>query len=404
MLSLSQSKYSSNLYVGFIAVAFAVGISQVVIAGEPRIDADFPGGNIVVEGLSDDAFTIHQDQRDTRDPWFYWYFRVRGAEGRRLTVHFSQGNVIGPRGPAFSRDSGQTWHWLEQGERSDSFIFAFAPDDLEVRFCFGTPYLESHLKDFLTARADHPHLAAEVLCQTKKARPVERLRVGRLQGDAPLRVLLTARHHACEMSANYVLEGTIDAILAETQEGAWLREQVEFWIVPFVDKDGVEDGDQGKLRQPHDPWLDYAGESIFPATAALRQQVPDWSRGRLRVALDLHSPSRLDERIYLAAGSTEQEPELKIFSQLLADRHQGAFVFDPRDNLSFGAGWNTQRTYGPLRSFSQWAETIPGVRLAATLEFPYAQVQGRAVTPERARQFGRELAHAIQEYLAQSAP
>jgi hypothetical protein len=38
---------------------------------------------------------------------------------------------------------------------------------------------------------------------------------------------------------------------------------VEFCIAPFMDKDGVEEGDQGKLRWPHDHWEDYAEGSRY---------------------------------------------------------------------------------------------------------------------------------------------
>lgn len=46
------------------------------------VDCDFPGGNIVVDGIKDDTVFLHQDVRDTQGDWFYWYFRVRGAAGR----------------------------------------------------------------------------------------------------------------------------------------------------------------------------------------------------------------------------------------------------------------------------------------------------------------------------------
>lgn len=367
---------------------------------QPVIDGQFPGGNVIVDGMDGDVIRLRQDQRDTEQPWFYWHFRVRGAAGRRLTFEFTQGPVIGLRGPAVSRDGGATWSWLGAGPRDDRFEFPFGPTEDEVRFCFAIPYLQRDWNKFLTTRASADALRSEPLCRSKQGAAVERLRLGRLDGQASHLVLLVARHHACESSTGFLLEGLIDAALADGDSGRWLRANVEFWIVPFVDKDGVENGDQGKLRLPHDPWLDYAGDSAYPAVAALRATVPAWSAGRLRLAVDLHAPSRRDERIYFAGPQTESHAaQLRQFSRLLKDALRGPLQFEPADNLPFGSGWNAPATYGRLKSFAQWAEELPGVRLATTLELPYAQVYGREATPDSARRFGADLAAAITSYL-----
>jgi hypothetical protein len=64
--------------------------------------------------------------------------------------------------------------------------------------------------------------------------------------------------------ASYSLEGLMEGILAGDDVGRWLAGHVEFLVVPFVDKDGVEEGDQGKNRRPHDHNRDYGpGVSIY---------------------------------------------------------------------------------------------------------------------------------------------
>ncbi len=63
-------------------------------AEDVQIDANFPSGNIVVEKIKEDVVTVHQDRRDTKEFWFYWCFRVRGAAGRTLTFNFTDGAPI----------------------------------------------------------------------------------------------------------------------------------------------------------------------------------------------------------------------------------------------------------------------------------------------------------------------
>lgn len=376
----------------------------------PLIDAGFPGGNIVVERIEGDAVYLHQDQRDTPGFWFYWHFRVRGAAGRTLTFHFTQGNVIGARGPAVGSDGGKSWSWLGmESVRGASFVYALGQDANDMRFCLAMPYLEANFNEFLNRCAGNPHLRVEPHSTTRKGRKTRRLRLGKLNGPPEHRILLTCRHHACEMMASWALEGILEAVLAETDDGRWLREHVELMAVPFMDKDGVEEGDQGKNRKPHDHNRDYLGESIYPSVAALRRVLPRWSGGRLRVALDMHCPwirgggdgPSSNQRIFFV-GNPDRETwqhQLRL-SRILEQVQTGPLRHSPRHNLPWGQKWNT--TEEP-KSCSRWTASLPGVQVGTTIEIPYADVAGEAVTPATARLLGHDLARAMRRYLEQHA-
>jgi len=404
---------------GVTAAPTIVGLGKVHAAEKsvteanaqpPRIDCDFPGGNVVLQRVEADQVYLHQDQRDTPGFWFYWYFRVRGAAGRTLTFHFTQGNVLGVRGPAVSTDGGKTWTWLgAESMKGDSFAYSFSPDAEEVRFCLAVPYLEANLCELLARHKDNPHLIVEHHSTTKKGRKMERLRLGKLDGQPQYRVLLTARHHCCEMMASWALEGLIDAVLADTPDGRWLRENVEFLVIPFMDKDGVEDGDQGKNRKPHDHNRDYVGESIYPSVAALKEFAPPWSQGKLRLAFDLHCPyirgggdgPSSNERIFFVGNpSQEMWERQQQFCRLLQEVQTGPLVYHPKNNLPWGQAWNTLQE---PRSCSRWTATLPGILVATTIEIPYANVAGTPVTAESARALGGDLARAIRRYLEEQA-
>lgn len=364
------------------------------------VDCDFPGGNIIVDGIKDDTVFLHQDVRDTQGDWFYWYFRVRGAAGRTLNFEFTKGNVIGVHGPAVSTDKGWTWSWLgEEAVEETTFRYTFPNDAEEVRFCFAMPYLERNLQRFIRYYDGNPNLKVDVLCKTRKGREVELLHLGRLDGECDHRVLLTCRHHACEMTASYTLEGIMESILADTKDGKWFREHVEFLVIPFVDKDGVEDGDQGKNRKPYDHNRDYKGESIYPSVKAIREFVPKWSEGKLKAALDLHCPyirGMHNEVIYMVGNSSktvwEQQRE---FGKILETVQTGPLVYQTKDDLPFGQGWNTKENYESGKSCSRWASELGGIQLVTSFEIPYANVSGHAVTSENARAFGHDLARAL---------
>ena len=367
--------------------------------GGSFIHADFPGGNIVIERVDGDDVYLRQDLRDTMGDWFFWYFAVRGAAGRDLRFHFAGENVFPPRGPAVSDDAGATWRWLGR-ERVEGGSFSYQVGHDDVRFSMTIPYLESNLHQFLARHAGSPHLGVGELCRSRKGRAVELLRLGRLDGMAEHRLFFTARHHACESVANYALEGAMDAILAETPEGRWFRANAECLVVPFVDKDGVEEGDQGKNRDPHDHNRDYMGKSIYPEVAAIRRLVPDWSGGRLRVAIDWHCPSIAREKTYLVGGPEPGNWEaIGRFSALLEAVQRGPLVYRREDNVPFGSvPWNSD----PLpSSCARWAAGLPAIRFGATLEVPYGKSHQAVVDAQSARAFGADLVRALRVFLTE---
>lgn len=379
--------------------------AEAITAGVVQVDAAFPGGNIVVERIETNAVFLHQDLRETEGNWFYWCFRVRGAAGRTLQFHFTRTDVLGARGPAWSTDGGRTWTWLGTNCISGrSFSHTFAASAVETFFSVGMTYTGQHWRDFLVRLGSRPALTNEILCRTARGREAEVVRFGKLGGVPAHRVALAARHHACEMMANYALEGIIEAVLADDTTGQWLRENVEFLAVPFMDKDGVEEGLQGKNRTPHDPNRDYLGESLYPTVAAVKQRLPVWADGRLRLALDLHCPSLKGagaERIHFVGGpDAVQWERAGRFCQTLARVQSGPLVYRPEHNIPHGKAWNT---LAEPKTFGRWAAGLPGIEFATTVELPYANALGQEVNATSARAFGRDLARAIREHLAVAA-
>ncbi len=415
--------HQTRLAVKHNAAGVEESITSVALIGRPLVDHDFPGGNIIVDRVEGPDLYMRPDLRDTPSYWFYWCFRIRGAQNQTLYFHFNENDpgriATGARGPAFSRDGGVTWEWLGTHPNEFPFPFAFGPDDTEVLFSSVIPYWESHLQQFLQKHEGSPHLQREVLTISRKGREVERLRLGRLDGNAAFRFFLTSGHHACEMMGMYMLEGVMEAILEDSEAGRWMRSHVEMLAVPFVDKDGVEDGDQGKSRAPYDHVGDYREDPLYPETAAIMDFVPGWAGENLELALDLHCP-------YLRGGYHEvlmtpvrlRGPEeewllVEEFLAVLEKVQAGPLQFrliDSQEFGSWGGGPNAERAPYGASQFSAWARrTFPGIT-AAALEIPYANVRwnrddpaGDEVNQETARLFGRDLGQAIYTWLKAKA-
>ena len=380
----------------------------------PVISVDFPGGNILVDGsqhmstlyydVLTDTIHLRPDLRDTKGKWFYWYFRVTGAEGKRFHFQFPF-NAMTSFGPAISTDEGNTWKWLYEETRSiyDSFSYSFGPSDSSVLFCLGIPYLEKDFKKFANHYATHPLVSLHTLTKSEKGRDIEEMRIRSKEVTPEYKMVITARHHACEMMASYVLEGFLESVLdGENQEMKWLRNHVEFVVIPFVDKDGVEDGDQGKYRIPRDHNRDYSGDIIYNSTRAIQNKVKSWGGKSKLIGMDLHCPTlsgMWNEHAYFV-GTSENAHQQKRFVNTLVKHHRGILDLDTTNLLlEYGQRWNTASNYTQGTGFISWMTTLAETSLGILLEFPYANNMGQQISPHNARIFGRDMAEALAIYL-----
>ena len=411
---MKNIKYCTpNLLFAFYFVILSVNgqVNKVII------DSDFPGGNIIVEDcknnstlyyeVTQDTISVKPDFRDTKPSWFYWSFRVSGSSSKTLYFKFPA-KSIGSFGPAYSRDGGESWQWLYDSVQINhsSFKFKFDKSDDEVLFSMQIPYLQSHLNRFLSTHISSPYISIDTLTTSKKGRIIEQLVIRSPEHKTKYKMVITARHHACESMANYALEGLIESIInGDNNQMKWLRDNVEILIVPFMDKDGVQDGDPGKNRLPYDHNRDYAAESIYQSTKALRSKIPVWGEGILKVALDMHCPAlvgKWHENIYFVGSKGKVAREQMRFVQILRKQHTGELRLNPNNSyLKYGTDWNTTENYLPGQlPFDRWCSSIlePG-SLAITMEIPYSNNNGQKIIPSNARLFGKDLADAIASYL-----
>lgn len=375
------------------------------------IDSNFPGGNILLDTIQENEVWLRQDLRDTAGDWFYWAFRAKGTAGREITFHFTGSDVLGVRGPAISHD-GVHWQWLgnENVRRKDgepvAFSHRFGKGEDEVFLAFCPPYTQRHFEEFRQRHASPGLLQLSTLCHSRAGRKVELLQLD--NPNARFDILLTARHHACESMASYCLEGVLEAALDSGEPGDWFRHHAAFTVIPFMDKDGVEAGDQGKNRKPYDHNRDYGGDisdSIYPEVRALREMAQNQAASdKTTLLIDFHCPwirGERNEAVYFV-GMADQEMWQRVeeFSAILQEKQQGPLSYRQNDNLPFGTGWNTLGS-DAIGSWpcSKWGASLPGIHFAVSMEIPYANANGATVTPQDCRLLGRDIAGALRHYL-----
>ena len=344
------------------------------------VHSDFPGGNISVERIENEMVYAERELRDTEGDWFYWAFCAEGAEGRTLTFRFPSRIRVGPFGPAVSRDLVE-WHWSGSGS-GDTFTYTFAPDEDRVYFAHDMLCLPSGFDAFRRSLG----LEEETFAVTEKGSAVPCVRFG--NGDRW--ILLTARHHACESTGGYVLEGVLSALRRSLPEG------YSVLAVPFVDIDGVISGDQGKNRRPYDHNRDYVSAPIY---AVVRELMAFADSHDVRFFCDFHSPWHIGEQndhVFLSRSTEEMDPIVDRFAGFLKRetaedelKYTGAWDVGPNE------AWNDENT--PCSK--NWFSRRPSVVLSTTMETPYFGLEDGRISIPAMRTLGESFARALTGFL-----
>ena len=383
---------------------------------EIAVDGKLPAGNVIVDGVEGDTVYVRQDLSTTdKSGWFYWAFRVRGAAGRTLTFDFKKGyhTSVGVRGPLVTLDRGKTYSYpCDDGGAAKhparKFTYAFPKDADEVWFYECHPYLRADWDAFVAAhKADlGSKFAVETLCTSRKGADVPRARFGCIAKEPKFRIFMSARHHCSESMASWVLEGVAEAFLADDDLGRWLCGNVELMMVPMTDYDGVQAGDQGKNRPPHDHNRDYT-EFVYPETKAITEWIAGHAGGKLDVFIDVHCPwirGQYNEFMYTPWKDPKILPSAedeKRFSALLEKLQCGSMRYKASDDLPFGSAWNKGVNYAQGWSAVIWAcHRVKGLKIARSYEVPFANANGAVVTPATCRALGQDTAKVFRALLA----
>ena len=376
------------------------------------VDDKLPAGNVIVDGIDGDVVRVRQDLRDSPD-WIYWAFRTRGAAGRTVRFEFDDryaGGPVSARGPAVSKDRGKTWTYAAEKNCSwKHFVYTFRPDEDETWFSQTIPYYPSQWDEFLMSHdSERGRLfASDMLCLSRKGRTVPYARFGRIDGSCRYRIFLASRHHCAETMATYVLEGIVAQVFADTPTGRWLRDNVEIMAVPFVDYDGVVDGDQGKRRRPHDHCRDY-DKLIYPETSAIVDWALHRAKGKIDVWFDLHCPwvhGEGEEYVFQVLGQEGKNTDAqRRFGGLLERLQSGVLCYRQSNDFPWNYAWNGPQNYKEGWTSRMWAEyKLPDVLLADSWEIPFATANGTVVDAKSCRAFGADMANALYAFLCPGA-
>lgn len=343
------------------------------------ISKAFTGGNIRLLKREENTFYLDNERRTSSEDWFYWAFSFSGKKGETYKFIFPD-NRIGYFGPAVSHNL-EKWEWLGYSD-DNSFSYTVGEHENIIYFAHSMLYHPERFSRF----AKENNLAVKELCKSKKGRSVPYISFG----DGEKTILLTARHHACESTGSYVLEGVIHRLLSSPLENS------KVIVIPFVDFDGVTDGDQGKGRIPYDHNRDYDinAPSLYPETATIKKLVENG----VIYAFDFHSPWHKggeNDNIFVVQKRKERVPLYKKFGLFLeSSLTDKALKYSSSDDHAPGVSWNSESS----PTFAAYMTDFAKARLSFSLETAYFGKESNSFSAEKAIEFGRCFADALKKF------
>jgi hypothetical protein len=353
-----------------------------------------PGASGIVLSIADDLVRLQSDLRGANNlqtdhaNWFWFYARIHagGRPSVRIAVN-SISNGMTARGPAVSFDNGATWAW------NGSTTIAMPPGVENVLVALAPPYTDSQWQAFLTRLGGNAP-RTRTLTTSNRGRPVPLAEYGPASG-ATHRVLVCARTHAMEVTGSLVLEGFLETVATDPVWASRLGHTL-VQAVPFVDRDGVELGEQGKGRTPRDHNGDFGSTSrIYAETRAIIALNENTAQPAMTVDLDIHAP-------WIEGGANETIFSLVPTDTGLRPRYL-AFVNDIAA-INLAATWPTTTYDTSANQDSTSTSTSSHVgyfrwgpkraEISQTYEVPFSQNYGQEVTWAKLRGFGRSLALA----------
>ena len=173
--------------------------------------------------------------------------------------------------------------------------------------------------------------------------------------------------------------------------GAEFLKTHALYIVPFIDIDGVENGDQGKNRAPHDHNRDYISQPIYNVTRAFLSLLQD---KKVQVFADFHDPGLyggVNDCLSFVYGK-EPDVALDTLAKIFENEMRGAyFPYEAENNTRLNTLWNV-----PAPSAKDHF-SIAGSEISVIIETPYF---GLKLPKEEAFiEIGSRFVSALDKYL-----
>ena len=386
-----------------------------------RFDADFESGSLGKVTLLDSVRVVvapgdtvlhlsylaggHYDPVNpidtTLEPSANWYYyRMMGVKGKQIYLSTPE---YGVAGTSYSFD-GVHWAHLPLNEY-DSRRLNKRFDRDTIFIALYEPYTYSYLQERLKTWCARPGVSLDTIGFSHEGRPLQLMHITdpSVPEGEKARIWVHGRIHPSETPASYLVDGLVEYLTGDTPEGRALRRQIDAWVLPFANPDGVADGYSrcNALGVNQEINFGRCEDSTVVEVRAIKRMFEKLTEDRpLDFMLNSHSQYAESATFWMHKGSSTSPAyfrKLWTFTGLVCSQNP---CIQPRDmNFSDMAS----------RYAEGWCWEHAGDNtIALTIETSYScysfDRDGLWADNDNIRDFGKRTMQAVAEYLGLSLP
>ena len=391
------------------------------VRAQVRFDADFEGGSVGdVQLLDSVRFIVAPGDTVTQlsylvtgrfDPdnpidtslapsanWYY--FRMTGVKGKQIYLTQRDNGVART---SFSYD-GTHWDHLPLAESDRHRLQKRFTHDT-VYLALYNPYTYSYLQERLKTWATRPDVTLDTIGFSHEGRPMQLLHItdASVPAQQKIRIWVHGRQHPSETPASFLVDGLVDCLTADTPQGRSLRQQIDAYVLPFANPDGVANGLSRSNAIGVNQEINFgrSEDSTVVEVQAIKRMFEQLTAERpLDVMLNSHSQHAESATFWMHRGSSTSPVFLRkqwAFTGLVSSFNP---CIRPLD-MNFS---NMASRYAEGWCWNHAADST----LALTIETPYTcysfDRDGLWTDDDNLRAFGARTLLAIAEYFGLSLP
>ena len=391
--SLAQVRFDADFEGGALGAVQQLDSARIVVA---------PGDTVVhlsylVSGKFDPDNPIDTSLAPSAN---WYYFRMTGVKGKQVYLTHPDNGVART---SFSYD-GVNWDHLPLAEsRNHRLQKRFTHDTVYVALY--NPYTYTYLQERLRAWVARPDVTLDTIGFSHEGRPLQLLHItdASVPAEKKARIWVHGRIHPSESPASYLVDGLVEYLTSDTPEGRSLRQQIDAYILPFANPDGVANGlsRSNALGVNQEINFGRSEDSTVVEVRAIKQTLERLTAERpFDVALNSHSQHSESATFWMHRGTTTSPLYFRkqwTFTGLVCSFNP---CIRPEDmNFSSMASRYVEGWF--------WNHARENT-LALTIETPYScysfDRDGLWADNDNLREFGRRTMQAVAEYLGLSLP
>ena len=391
--SAAQVRFDADFESGSLGnVALLDSVRVVVAPGDTVLHLSY-----LVSGRFDPANPIDTTLASSAN---WYYYRMTGVNGKQIYLTTPDNGVART---SYSYD-GHHWAHLPLAESQ--------PHRLDKRFDRDTvylalynPYNYSYLQERLKSWCECPDVSLDTIGFSHEGRPLQLLHITdpSVPSSEKARIWVHGRIHPSETPASYLVDGLVEYLTGDTPEGHALRRQIDAYVLPFANPDGVVDGlsRSNALGVNQEINFGRCEDSTVVEVRAIKHMFEELTKDRpFDIMLNSHSQHAESATFWMHRGTSTTPSffrKLWTFTGLACSMNP---CLRPQD-MNFS---NMASRYAEGWFWDHAGENTVALTIETTYSCYSFDREGLWADNDNIRYFGKRTMQAVAEYLGLSLP